>query len=211
MMQVLYEAVQPANLVYTILLGLSIIYWIIVILGALDVDGIDFDFDVDADVDVDSDIEVGGNFLSTVLAFFNFGKVPFMIIFSFTSLWMWIIGVLSNHYLGLGSIVFAAMLFIPVLFVGLLLTKITTTPLVPFFVSLGGDVENVEYTGVEGKIVLPLKGNEIGQLQIVYNNDVHLLNVKLAEDNQEWNLRKGDKAYIVSHNKEKDYYSIVPS
>ncbi|MGB1217563.1 MAG: hypothetical protein ACPG5P_06790 [Saprospiraceae bacterium] len=215
MMQILYEALQPANVVYTTLLGLSILYWVVVIMGALDIDGIDFDLDldadVDADVDMDTDLDTGGNFLSGILVFFNFGKIPFMIVFSFASLWMWVLGILSNHYLGLGSLLMAVMLFIPILFIALLITKLVTTPLVPMFESMGGDVDNVEYMGVEGKIILPLKSGEIGQLEIIHNDDVHTLNVRLEDSNQNWNLRKGDKAYIVGRNKEKDFYIITPS
>ena len=58
--EVLQEALMPANLVFTVMLGIVIIYWIMVILGALDVDFLDIDFDSDVDVDADVDADVDG-------------------------------------------------------------------------------------------------------------------------------------------------------
>ncbi len=65
-------AIMPVNMVPTILLGLILLYWLTVILGALDMDflnvevggsdvEIDMEVDLDADVDIDADLDVDAN------------------------------------------------------------------------------------------------------------------------------------------------------
>ena len=91
-MQALWQAaIEPVNIVYTILLVVVALYWLSVFLGALDLSSFDFDVDADVDVDadldvdVDADMDVDGEAHTTIgwfagtLHFFNFGKLPFMI------------------------------------------------------------------------------------------------------------------------------------
>ena len=104
MLELLYVAFTPVNLFFTVLLLLVLVYWIMVILGALDVDflDIDFDSDVDADADVDMDFQ-GGGFLRGILEFFYIGEVPVMVLVSVFSLSVWTISVLGNYYLNPNS------------------------------------------------------------------------------------------------------------
>lgn len=46
------------TVVFTIFMGVLILYWVFVILGALDLDLFDLDVDIDADVDFDVDVDV---------------------------------------------------------------------------------------------------------------------------------------------------------
>ena len=52
-------SVSGANLPFTIMLGLVILYWVGVILGALDIELFDFDLDLDGDADIDVDADAG--------------------------------------------------------------------------------------------------------------------------------------------------------
>lgn len=214
MLEILNEAVSSANMIYTIFLGLSIIYWFLVMLGALDIDGLDFDFDVDldadVDIDVDSDLDVsgGGNFLSGILIFFNFGKMPFMIIFSFISLTMWTIGMLSNHYLGGGNLLFAMALFVPILFVSAIIAKLITTPLIPVFREMGGDVENVDYLGRTAIVTLQSSKTKLGQIKLIENNDIHILNAKVHVDNKKDSVKKDDEVVVIDKAEDGNYYWI---
>ncbi|RMG67737.1 MAG: hypothetical protein D6722_12680, partial [Bacteroidetes bacterium] len=102
----LYElSISPPNLPYTILLGLMVVYWLTVIIGAIDLDFLDFDVDVDTDVDVDAEVDTevevdgeadgaggvsGAGWFLTTASFFNLGSVPFMIFMSFLCLSLWV-------------------------------------------------------------------------------------------------------------------------
>ena len=54
MMELVTAAFLPVNFVLTVLLILVVLYWLMVIIGALDADLFDIDFDTDVDVDVDA-------------------------------------------------------------------------------------------------------------------------------------------------------------
>ena len=63
---------SPANVISSGLLMLVVVYWITVMLGAIDLDFLDFDIDIDGDVDMDADIDQGGLlWLNHILTFFN--------------------------------------------------------------------------------------------------------------------------------------------
>ncbi|MEL6636690.1 MAG: hypothetical protein AAFW73_16675 [Bacteroidota bacterium] len=215
MQEILHVAFSPANFIYSVLLLVVFFYWIGIILGALDLNAIDFDIDaeVDADFDVDVDADLDAGVASVgwwagALQFFNFGKLPFMFIMSFTLFFAWAISLLAQQYLGHGSLLFAAGLVFPNLFLSLSLTKIITTPLIPAFQNLEAGKEAVDYVGLTCQLVLPANTAKMGQAEVTLEDDTSLLiNVKVSEDKPEA-LYKGDRAVIVAVKGDTDYYLI---
>lgn len=211
MLELLHEAIAPANLIYTTLLGLALIYALSVFMGILDISAIDFDVDVDMDVDVDADVEVSsGSLFNAVLSFFNLGKIPFMFIYSICSLSMWVIGMLLNHYLGNGEILFTIMTFIPVLFAGLIITKILTQPFIPIFQKMNEGAEATDYLGLKATLILPLSPSKESQAEVIIKGDVHRISVRL-EDNDSNKLDKGTEVYIMDWSKDKSHYIVSPN
>ncbi len=186
MFQLLNEALLPANMAYTCLLVLALIYWIFVILGAFDLDVLDFDFDVDADVDVDVDTDIDasslGGIFSGLLSFFNFGKVPFMILYSFNSLWMWVLGIMTNHYIGNGSLTYFFIFLIPIIIIAMIITKMITMPFLPFFEGFNTGMEPTDYSGEVGTMKTNLLRNRYGKAEVIIGNDTHHISVKLIDD-----------------------------
>ena len=81
----------------TVLLGLVCLYWLLMMLGAVDLDFLDIDVDLDMDVDVD----IGGS--PSILQFgflpfkwLNIGSVPTMLWVSIFSLLAWMVSRLWN-------------------------------------------------------------------------------------------------------------------
>ena len=210
MQDLLQAALSPYNIVYTFLLALVLLYWLGIILGALDISA--FDIDVDVDVDVDTDVDVGAEgsgagWFAGALHFFNFGKLPFMVIMSFVIFFAWAVSVLGHHYFGHGSLLFSLALIFPNLAVCLILTKIITTPLVPIFGNLDGGEKAVDYIGETCQLTLPANPTKMGQAQVTTENSTLLINVKVSEQKPEA-LYKGDKALIVGQDKEKGIFII---
>ena len=149
MQELFHAAITAPNLLYTVLLGVVLLYWLSVFVGAMDIGSFDLDIDVDADLDADVDADVdagsGGGWFAGALHFFNFGRLPFMIVFSFLVLGMWTMSILANHYWSDGTAIFPMIIFLPMLFVSLVITKIITTPLVPIFESLDKGATPVDY------------------------------------------------------------------
>ena len=79
MNEALAYSFQSINVFPTILLLITVLYWVAVILGALDVGFLDFDLDPDFETDVNVEIDVGtevggepgGGFAESFLSFFN--------------------------------------------------------------------------------------------------------------------------------------------
>lgn len=216
MTELIHASLSPENIIYTVLLVIVLLYWLSVILGALDINSFDLDLDVDADidmdldVDVDADLDAGGSangWLAGAFHFFNFGKLPAMVIISFVILFAWMTSVLMNHYLGAGSLVFAIMLMIPNLFVSLVLTKIITTPLIPLFKQLNSPEEDIDFRGMICKLTISADKIKKGQAEVIHENRSILIYVKVDEDEVD-QIKKGEQAVILRPSKDASYYYI---
>lgn len=212
MNELIQVAFSPLNLFYTVLLLLVILYWLSVILGAIDLSTVDLDLDMDADVDMDVDADLDADagastgWLAGALHFFNFGKMPFMVIFTVVVMSGWLLTILSNYYWGNGSPGFAIALFIPILFVSLLIAKVVTTPLVPVFERLDTTVEAVDYIGMACQLKLPASASKFGQAEVLIDDVSNLIMVKT--DSDEKPLGTGEKALIVGKTEDEKYYLV---
>lgn len=219
MQELLHAIAQPLNLPYTVLLGLVLLYWISVILGALDLSAFDFDVDADVDVDVDIDVdadldvdtEVGGvgGWFAALLHFFNFGKVPFMLIMTVVVLTGWTLTILSNHYWGDHAPGFALAMAGPILFLSLLIAKFLTTPLVPVFESMNQEAAPVDFIGQTGQLLLPASPDKFGQAEVMIRGDVLLVNVKTLPGGPV--LPRGTLVVITGRTEDRRYYLIEPT
>jgi hypothetical protein len=213
MQALLEQALLPVNIAFTVLLVFVALYWLTVLIGIIDISSfdvdLDFEADIDAEVDVDADTDIdgesGGSWLGHTLQFFNFGRVPFMIVLSFLVLSMWAISILINYYWGYGSWTTALILLLPNLATSLLLTKMITSPLVPVFKHFDGSETAVDYIGQECTLTLPVSSTSMGQAEVMINDTPLRINVKLAAGDQ---LNKGAKALIVNEDSEGRYYMV---
>ncbi len=129
MIQLWHASVHIINLPYTLLLGLVLLYWVSVMIGALDMDALDID--VSSDVDI---VLHGAGFFDGFLEYFNIRKVPVSIVISFFALSLWLIGVLANHYLhNTQSRLLGLILFFPNVVASAYVAKFMTWPFVPLF------------------------------------------------------------------------------
>lgn len=214
-------AFSPPIIVYTILLMVFLLYWITVIIGIFDFSSMDFDIDIDADVDMDVDVDVdadtdvdvegGGSIALAILGFFNFGKVPFMVIMSVLSLSMWTIAVLGTYYVGDGSILFSIVLIPVNLAISLFITKIVTTPLIPIFDSIAKDeAKPIDYIGLLGEIVLETSNTQTGQIEIKHQKRLITLSVKAVEEHKGM-IKRGTEVVIADHNEDKSLFFVRPA
>ncbi len=95
MTELLAFAFSGVNIIPTILLIFTILYWLIVIVGVIDIDALDFDFDVDGDVELEG--------LASVLSFFNIGHMPLMVFITFFTIPLWMVTLITNDLLGITS------------------------------------------------------------------------------------------------------------
>lgn len=213
MAEVLHEAFLMVNAIPTFFLILSLLYWLIVILGLIDMNMLDFEVEtpeaeVEIDVDVDADVEteVSISWMNNILTFFNIGKVPFMIFFTFFALSCWVASILMNYYVNpMNSFFFSLLLFIPNFISSLFVAKFVTIPFVKIFEKLAD--ESLALKNAVGKkciVIIPVSPNKMGQAEIKDNGTV--LRINAISDSH--SFEKGSEALVIDFIKEKNQYLI---
>ncbi|MEK6476602.1 hypothetical protein WJR50_03670 [Catalinimonas sp. 4WD22] len=197
-------AVAAPNIIPTALLIFVLVYWIVVILGAIDVDSIDIDVDMETDVDG----EISVSWLNHVLAFFNLGQVPFMVFMTFLIVPLWAISVMTNYYLGNQSFILSLILLIPILIVSAFVAKFATQPFVKLFSHLDNNYDRGErQIGKICTLMTTATNIKAGQARINTSGAPLLLNV-VTDDGV--NLFSGDTAIVLEYIPDRNVYLIEP-
>jgi len=206
MKELLDAAFAIVNLPFTILLGLVFVYWITVIIGALDMDFLNIDVDADVDIDADADVSASNGALMTALSFLNVGHVPFMVVFSILMLCLWIGSILANYYFNSSySIITAMVIFMFNMIGAVFITKLATTPLKKFFQSLNQEAKPVSLIGKLCTITIEADSERMGQAEVVIQDAHILVNVKTVDNKT---IKKGQRAVIFDRSKDESYYLI---
>ena len=204
----------PSVWPYSILLGLILLYWLTVFVGALDLDFLDFDLDsdVDADVDmdvdadVDADAEAGLGWLGETLTFYNIGRVPFMIFLSVLVLFLWVGAALAFSFFPETKLLFLLAL-VPNVLVALFLTKGSTAP----FRAMHGKMTQTgtakrDLVGKIGEVILAVKPGRQGRIEVKTDGETFVLDVTTNEEE----IPTGEKALIVEYHPADDQYVVSP-
>lgn len=194
------------NLIPTILILFVFIYWISVILGALDVSSFDLEIDVEPDIEVDVDTPTL-SWLNNILSFFNLGKIPFMVWLTFVAMPLWAFSIIGNKIIANENFFIALLILIPVLILCMLIAKIATMPFVPIFRTLDKGSENISIPGKVCKVIIPPSNGKIGQAEIEYESSFLLIYI-FIEDHII--LKKGDTALVIEKHQSKDHYLVEP-
>ena len=208
MNELFQEAFISVNLVFTTLLILVVLYWIMVILGALDIDMFDIDFDADGDADFDTDMDSPG-FLRAILEFFYVGEVPIMILVSILVLFLWFFSILGNYYLNPGrGILLGTGIAVGNFIVSVFIAKIFFMPVRVFFNSLNSDEDTIKkVVGKIGIVLTSQVSDKMGQIEIKTKGAPIVLYAKTEDGSI---LKKGDEALVTGQNDDKSICFVVP-
>ncbi len=195
------QAILPYNLPLTVLMGLVALFWVLSLLGAVDVDV--FDLDVDADSDVEPQ---GSDFIGTVLKVVNAQDVPVMMVLSIFILLMWVISILSNYTLNpLQSHMIAFGLGGGNFLVSIIGVKLITQPLRPLFRSIKEDEASAPLVGSIGKVKSKGIDESYGQVEVQRDGGAPaLLNAKLTTGS----LERGADVLVLSYDDESKRYVV---
>lgn len=186
------------TVVFTILLGVVVLYWLLVLVGALDLDVLDF-ADVDGDGDADG---LGG-----VVEALGLGGVPVMLSLSLLVLGAWGICLLAMELAGGLGVVgagLAAGVAVAALLVAVPVTSFAVRPLRRLFVTHPAP----ESRSLVGRIctVTTLKVDErYGQAEIEDGGAGLLIQVRYSGPGR---LGRGDKAVIFDY--KDDIFLVAP-
>ncbi len=191
-------------IIMTIPFGLVLLYWLMVILGALDLDFFDFGGG-DSGVAGDEGGVVGGFLASTGLT-----GVPSAVALSLPILWGWLFATLGSELLrqfvteGVWYIVGGLLLLIVSLIFAVLVSALLIRPLRRFFPSNEG-LSRVALIGKLCQIRTMQVTEKYGQAEFDDGGAGLLIQVRAREGN---GLKRGDKALIVEYDDQREAFLI---
>lgn len=215
------------TVIFSILVLVSLIYWLFVILGALDIDLIgDADVDVGGDIggdvggDVGGDIggdgadagdgDVGHHGSAGVLSALGLRKVPMTISISLISLFSWIICfvimLLIGDFDALPRWLINVAVFAGSLVLSLPFAAICAKPIAPFFVVYESK-KRKDYVGNVCTVTTGEVSSKFGQGRIEEGG--YVLDVPVRCDTGH-EFSRHDKALIIDYETERDVYLIEP-
>lgn len=209
MIDLFYECIKAPNFPASVLLGLALLYWSLMIFGIVGFEGLDADIGVDADADLDAGIDghVDGGVASDVLTFFHLGEVPVMIIATFFVFLFWIATMVTNHYWNPDFEWFTAAKFlIPNLFVSAVLTKLLTMPMVPLFREMK-KTDAPKVVGSRGEVHTSYLDGTFGEIAIRQDGPLIVVNA-VTENGQR--LRQETEIKVIRFDNETGVYIVEP-
>ena len=188
--------------IFTGLVGLALVFWLLVIAGGMGLELFEVDLDVDAAV------EEGGQGFVELLSALGVGTVPFSIMFTAFAFWGWTLSFVTTLTLreafgpsilmGFGVLVASAAVALP-------MTGIVTYPLRKLFDSEGQSRETV--IGSVCEITTSEVDAEFGRASLYHDGADLVLSVRCEEANT---LGRGDEALIIDYDGDRDVYLIEP-
>lgn len=225
MNQVLDVALAFPTVILTILVGIAVVYWLFVILGALDVDvlgGGDADAgdlggdigDGGADVgdagdagdagDGDADGGAGGG----IWAALGLGKVPLTISVSLIVFFAWIVCMvimLNLGDIGVPRLLVGMVAFVISLVVAVPPAALVARPLAPVFV-VASAKKRADYIGSVCTITTGHVDARFGQARLVDGGDDLLIDVRC--DKEDTKLERHSRALIIDYDDAREAYLV---
>lgn len=201
-------AFSPVNTFLSVLLILSVIYWLFTIITGLDIDvGLDADFDADVSspdghVHVPDDASGWLQFLK----FLNLDIVPITYFLTLSLLLTWLGSFYLESFFSF-EIWISALLIIPIFFISILLTKLILKPLNPFFREINhkGEISH-DFLGRQGRMKSTIHGKKIGILEVFIGSDPMTLMVKSKDGER---IEHGTTVFIVDEDLNRKYYYVA--
>jgi hypothetical protein len=202
-------AISPQVLPLTILLVPVALYWLLNLLGAVDLDFLDVDVDLDHHGGHDSHHDSShDSWFHGALRFVNATDVPVMIVLSFLVILLWACTMIANVWFntqqsGLtGGIIVGAALVASVI-----LTRFAVAPLKPFFRLIRADNEkHPPVVGRTGIVRTAWVDERTGQVEIEMQGAPLLLNARVASGSSP--ISRNTEILVISHDIETGVYTV---
>ena len=211
--ELFHAAILPHQFLLSLLLALVVLYWLLVLLGALD-----FEADLPDDLGGDGDAHSGGGDTSHGLntggawlsagRFLGFSQVPLVVWLSFMIVFLWFGSLTLNEwYNQQGSLTQAALLLLPDLLGSLIATRLVTLPVGKLFKAMSdADSEAEEVIGRTGIVASIEADASYGQLEIPTASVPLLINVRTQPGAAA--LKRGASAIVIAAGPDHLFYLI---
>ncbi len=221
MIELLRESILPVNLPFTILLGAVALYWIVGLIGLVDLDGLDGGIDGGLDMGggegdgVDGidggsdhgDHSFAGAFFNGLLKAVGASDAPLIFVLSVFSVLLWGLNVGANHYFNPEmSNARASILLIPVLITGFVATRVMVIPLRPLMNMIRDDEKPVVIIGESGVVRSSTLDADFGEVSVETPENTLILRARISDEDA--TLKKGDPILVVSKDNDSDTYLV---
>ncbi len=207
-MEQLFEiSSQFPTVIYSTLLGIVVVYWLVAMLGLID---LDFSGDTELAVDVDADISVGG--VTGLLLTFGLTGVPFTLVVSIIILICWLVSFYFQlyllHWLPKGWLYYLMGILsdVIVFFISLPISAIVIRPLKSMFNSVEAATSN-NLVGKEATIATGTVSESFGQARLFNDGAEILVDVRC---DPEHSFKSGDKVLVIKYLQDKHAYIVAP-
>jgi hypothetical protein len=216
-------------IIYTTLLGVVLVYWLLALIGLVDFEssGPDLDIDVDVDVDIDVDVDVdigagdihhhldgeadGAGSLVSYLVAFGLGGVPLSIVVSLLMLFGWVICSIvalwvmpfvptTLLHLAVGSAVLVGSFVLSIP-----AAAICVRPLRKLFVTHNA-ISNTALVGQECIVLTGTVDEKFGRAEVPARGAGYHIRVIADTPNT---LKRGDRAIILEYDETQRIYRIA--
>jgi hypothetical protein len=223
MPEFLHEILSFPTVVFTVLLGIAAVYWLLVIVGALGLDMLDADHGGHDVAPGGHDIGDGGHdvghdhaghahdaepgFIGWLLGPLKLNSVPSTLVVSLIAFFGWLISHFAGHYLAAShsSRLTEVGLLIAAFVLGVLFTAIVVRPLAPIFrtnpgahrIALVGKVVMIDTSRVDATF---------GMAKAEDGGPGLLVQVRCDQPNE---LGRGHRALVVSYDEAREVYEVA--
>lgn len=207
-MKELFElSLNPWVLPFTVSLALCCLYWLMALLGTIDMDMFDLDIDLDTDTDIDGAVGNSGGLFASFLQFINATDVPLMLVLSVISICKWFLNIAALVTYNQDGVWWIALLtWLGAFIVSCVITALVTRPLIPLFKAFkAGEDDEEPIIGREAKVVTSTLTEDFGQVRVLRERgSAALVHCKLASGGVP--LKKGETLMIIAKEEGSSFY-----
>ncbi|MCU7958898.1 MAG: DUF1449 domain-containing protein [gamma proteobacterium symbiont of Bathyaustriella thionipta] len=196
---------------FTFFLLLSVFYWLVAVLGLIDIEFLDFDMpegDLDPGLNADSAHSVA-DALTGVLLKFGLNGVPLTVVISFVSLFGWLISYYLVHYLfswldpGWLRYLAGIPILLLALYAAVMITALAIRPLRPLFRQQNAVKHILGQTAI---VRSSRVDNNFGEAFLQDGGAGLILKVRSTGNDV---FSKGDRVVLFEHRPEENIYRVV--
>jgi hypothetical protein len=219
MLDIWDAAIAWPNLPLTALLAFVVLYWLGVIIGALDLDlfHLDLHSDLDAHLDLDAGADLhsemdgdighaGHGALGSFAIFLNMDKLPLTLVFSILITLWWAQAVILYHFFLQATPLLAWPLHLGTLILSVVLTKFITMPLAMAKKALGGDLDHglTKALGQIGVLEFDCSETQFSSVIIQTKGAPLIVKVKALQGD----IAEGSQVVLVDRAPDGDFYYV---